>query len=147
MSESSLRTDLLIEADGLRETLESLLGRRYGAGRRVVELKRRPSNYHSSFAIEELEVYTDDGGCLQLVFKDLSPAALLEGALRAKPEFLYHPEREIETYRQVLAPNNLGPNFFGSRVERGEGRYWLFLEKVSGLELYQVGDFHAWCEA
>jgi hypothetical protein len=121
------------------------LGRYFGAPRRITGLERRPSAYSTSFAIEELDVRLDDGTGLRLLFKDLSRQALLETARRVKPAFLYDPLREIETYRIVLEPNRLGTaTCYGALVDRLAGRYGLFLEKVAGLELYQVGDFGTW---
>jgi hypothetical protein len=92
-----------------------------------------------------LGVYLADGTTLELMFKDLSRHALLETAHRIKPAFLYDPLREIETYRTILAPNELGTAIcYGTVVDRKIGRYWLFLEKVPGLELYQVGELATW---
>ena len=42
------------------------------------------------------------------MFKDLGESGLSERARAAKPEFLYDPLREIETYRSILAPAGLG---------------------------------------
>jgi Ser/Thr protein kinase RdoA (MazF antagonist) len=82
---------------------------------------------------------------LALLFKDLSEDSLLDGARQARPAFLYDPLREIETYRTLLGPRRPGtPTYYGSVVDLPAARYWLFLEKVSGLELYQVGDWSVW---
>jgi aminoglycoside phosphotransferase (APT) family kinase protein len=63
----------------------------------------------------------------------------------AKPVFLYDPLREIEVYRSVLAGANLGaPRYYGSVVEPERDRFWLFVEKVEGRELYQVGELEEW---
>jgi hypothetical protein len=79
------------------------------------------------------------------MFKDLSPQAMLDGARRTRPRFLYEPRREIETYRTILAPNELGTaTCYGAVVERRARRYWLFLERVSGPLLWQVGEFDTW---
>jgi aminoglycoside/choline kinase family phosphotransferase len=53
--------------------------------------------------------------------------------------------REIETYRAILSPNlPSAPVCYGATVDHQLGRYWLFLEKVAGVELYQVGEFDTW---
>src|SRR5262249_49468379 len=89
-----------------------------------------------------------DGKILQLIFKDLSPQALLQSARNVKPAFLYDPRREIEVYQKILAPLQLGTaDYFGAVVEPQLGRYWLFLERVSGMELCQVGEFAIWQQA
>ena len=134
-----------IGTDELRAALGSSLSGYFGTPRRVAELERRPSAYSTSFAIDELDVRLDDGTSLRLLFKDLSKQAMLGSAGRIKPAFLYDPLREIGTYRTVLGPNRLStPACYGVLVDRRSGRYGLFLERVPGLELYQVGDFAAW---
>jgi aminoglycoside phosphotransferase (APT) family kinase protein len=39
------------------------------------------------------------------------------------------------------------PHFFGSVVDTENDRFWLFLERVAGRELYQVGDAGVWQDA
>jgi len=132
----------------LLPALEDVLGRHFGARRVVVRLEHRPSAYRSSFAIEELDAWLEDGTALCLLVKDVSRDALLAAARRVKPAFLHDPRREIETYRDVLAPARLGTAVcYGAVLGPPEGRAWLFLERVSGRELYQVGEFAAWQQA
>jgi hypothetical protein len=70
---------------------------------------------------------------------------MLESARMVKPAFLYDPMREIETYRSILGPNRLSTAIcYGAIVDSRAERYGLFLEKVPGLELYQVGNFATW---
>jgi Phosphotransferase enzyme family len=129
----------------LHAALEEALVRHSGQRRIVVRLERQPSIYSTSFAMEELDVRLDDGTSFQLLYKDLSRHALLEDARQAKPTFLYDPLREIETYRSILGPNRLGtPICYGAIVEPRAERYGLLLEKVRGVELYQVGDLATW---
>ena len=126
-------------------TLEDALAERFGGRPRVVALGRRPSAYRTSFAIEELDVELADGTLLPMMFKDLSWAALDEGARAAKPRFLYEPRREIEVYRRLLRSSVSGPpTCYGARVEPRADQFWLFLERVPGRELYQVGDLDVW---
>jgi hypothetical protein len=129
----------------LHVALEEALSSRSGTQRRISRLKRRPSIHSTSFAIDELDARLDDGTSLRLLYKDLSRHALLEAARQAKPTFLYDPLREIETYRTILVPNRLStPICYGAIVDASAERYGLFLEKVPGVELYQVGDFATW---
>ena len=115
------------------------------AGRQVTEVRRRPSEYRSSFPLEELEVCFADGGHLALIFKDLSPRALPLDAERVKPAFLFDPLREVEVYRSILEPTQCwGPKLYGAIADPLVGRYWLLLEDVPGVELYQVGDLESW---
>ena len=118
------------------------LERSLGVG--IVRIERRPSLYRTSFALEELDVTTGDGRELSLVLKDVSPAGLSPGARGAKPHFLYDPEREIDVYREVVGPNRLGPVCYAAVAEPERSRYWLVLERVPGVELYQVGDLGVW---
>jgi hypothetical protein len=128
--------------------LENSLANHFGMPRGIVQLERHPSAFHSSFALEELDVELDDGTTLQLMFKDLGWRSLLPDAHRSKPAFLYNPLREIEVYRNILATNQLSvATFYGATVDRQADRYWLFLEKVPGVRLSQVGAFAIWEQA
>jgi aminoglycoside phosphotransferase (APT) family kinase protein len=72
---------------------------------------------------------------------------MLAAARAARPAFLTDADREIEVYRSLLAPLNLGTAaMYGAVVDQALGRRWLFLEKVSGLELARCGDFNVWLE-
>jgi aminoglycoside phosphotransferase (APT) family kinase protein len=128
--------------------LECELSKYFKAERRIVKLYRHPSSYRSSFLIEEIEVHLDDGTVLQLMFKDLSCGVFSERVRRAKPVFLYDPMREIEAYQVVLASSPVGAaTCYGAVVEHQANRYWLFIERVDGRELYQTGEFAAWQQA
>jgi hypothetical protein len=134
--------------DDLKAALEQSLEQRTGGGGRIVGLVRRPSPFRTSFPIEELDLRTSDGAALSIVFKDLDRGSLSDVARKAKPEFLFDPAREIETYGSVLAGAGLGtPEYYGSVLDRGRDRYWLFVENVRGVALWQVGDFSIWQEA
>ena len=129
----------------LRQALETALASQRGRAVSVTAFERRPSAYRTSAALEELDLRLDEGARLEIMFKDASLEALHEGAQRAKPGFLHSPLREIETYRQVLAGHRLGTAAcYGTVVDPPRGRYWLFLERVPGIELYQVGDLEVW---
>jgi hypothetical protein len=136
------------EASELRTALEAALREHGGAPVSVTHLERRPCEYRTSFALEELKVTLGDGAVLDVMFKDLSRACLSEDAQRAKPEFLHDPLREIEVYRDLLDGAGLGtPAYHGSSVDPPSDRYWLFIENVTGPVLWQVGDFAVYEEA
>jgi len=117
-------------------------------GAAIIGLERRPSAYSSSFRMEEVDVRLAAGRTLEMLFKDLSREGMLDGARRAKPAFLYDPRREIETYRLILQPERLGTaTCYAAVSDAAAGRSWLFLEKVPGRELYQVGELALWKEA
>lgn len=110
-------------------------------GRAIAVFDRRGSEYQTSFALAEIDVELDDGTRLELMFKDVGDTGLDEKVRAAKPAFLYDPRRELAAYRDVLAPAGLGtPRLYGADEERG----WLFLERVRGVELYQVGPRSTW---
>jgi aminoglycoside phosphotransferase (APT) family kinase protein len=122
-----------------------MLGRHFGRPCRVARLEHRPSAFRTSFAIEEIDVCLEDGTPVPILLKDVGPQALLEGARRVKPAFLHDPQREIEVYRSLLAPHRLGTALcYGAVADGATGRFWLFLERVAGQELYQVGELSTW---
>jgi Ser/Thr protein kinase RdoA (MazF antagonist) len=109
------------------------------------KVSRRPSPYRTSFPLEELDLRLEDGSDLRLVFKQLGWATLDEEARLAKPEFLHDPLREPAVYASVLESPILGPpRYYGSEIDPRAERYWLFVERVEGRELYQVGDLRLW---
>jgi Ser/Thr protein kinase RdoA (MazF antagonist) len=126
--------------------LRAALGQAFGeVGAAAPELvSRRPSEYRTSFPLEELEVTPAGGTRLRLAFKRLDWGALGEEARLAKPRFLHDPAREPAVYETVLAPAGLGPRFYGSLVDPESERHWLFVEWVEGRELYQVGERSLW---
>lgn len=130
----------MTEAPSDRQLVE-LLSREGGIGE-VVDLTRSPYRYATSAPLEEVKVETADGARRDLILKDLSRERLLGDAGKTKPEFLHLPEREVETYRRILAPEGVGPRFFGAEA----GGQWLLIEKVPGVELWQVGELEVWEE-
>ncbi len=112
---------------------------------RVTALERRPSAYRTSSALDELDVHLDDGTDLALLVKELGRSALSEDAREAKPELLYDPLREIEVYDRLLARAGVGTaTCYAAVADPAKERYWLVLERVRGVELYQVGRRATW---
>jgi hypothetical protein len=123
----------------LRAVLEPALGAR------ITAFERRPSEYRTSFPLEEIDVRLGDGRRLALMFKDVARESLDPKAIAVKPELLADPLREIEVYERVLSGAGVGtPKCHATRVDPGAGRYWLFIERVPGVELYQVGRRSTW---
>ena len=132
----------------LQQQLEPLLSTHFGTARRIRSMRRRRSRYASSYVIENLEVELDRGKHLSLVFKNMSADSLLATARRVRPEFLYQPDREIEIYRSVLDPKQFGTATCYGAIQIPElERYWLFLERINGPLLWQVGRIEQWCRA
>lgn len=127
----------------LLECLQPAIDGHFGAS--IAAITRTPSRYSTSFAIEDLGLTLSDGSSIAVVFKNLSPEAMLEEARRTRPELIYDPLREIEVYRSLLAPADLGTaRLFGTEADAAEQRFWLFIEKVDGVELYQVESLEVW---
>ena len=125
----------------MRESLEQIFGP-------IRELEHRPYAYRTSFPLEEVRLLLDDGREVSVIVKSLGREGLDEKARLAKPEFLHDPVREILVYTEVLAGRELGtPHCYGSIAEVEGDRYLLFLEKVDGVELWQIGELVAWEKA
>lgn len=110
-------------------------------GRPVASIGRKPYSYRTSHQIDELEVVLADGAQMALLLKDLRRSELEPAARLAKPEFLHNPHRELEAYR-LLADAGLG-----TPICYDAGDHWLLLEKVQGVELWQLGELEAWVAA
>jgi aminoglycoside phosphotransferase (APT) family kinase protein len=133
--------------DLLRDRLVQALSERRGEAVEVVALRRRPYAYETSFAIDRLEVGLGDGETLDLLVKDVGCVGLSSQAAGAKPPALIEPEREIAVYRDLLEPAALStPRYHGASVDAEEGRWWLFLERVEGEVLTDIGEIDVWCQ-
>jgi hypothetical protein len=131
----------------LRAAVQRSLRTHFNTSCRIVSFERRESIYATSFRIEDLQITLDTGVTLPIIFKDVSPGAMMAGARRAKPRSLYDPLREIRVYQRVLGPHNLGTaTCYGAVADARRRRYWLFLEKVAGVEMYQVGSRATWLQ-
>ena len=103
----------------------------------ATEVRRRPFEFRSSAPIAELDVPGR-----KLLVKDLSQGSLTAAARTARPDFLYDPTRELFVYRELLAGTG-APELVAYDEEQG----WLVVEKVDGVELYQVGELERWADA
>jgi hypothetical protein len=110
----------------------------------VVRIERRPYSYATSYPLEEVTAFCDDGLTLHLILKDLTWDRLLGDARRTKPRFLYEPRRCIETYRRVLRGSGVGATCHGAFTDDARGRHWILIERVPGVELWQIGDLGTW---
>jgi len=134
--------------EAVRVALEGALSEARGASVEVAELRRRPFAYETSFAIDELDAQLDGGERLTLVVKDVGPTGLSAEAAATKPADTLDPDREIAVYRDLLDGERLGtPRFHGAEVDAATGRRWLFLERIEGEVLADVGEVEVWREA
>jgi Ser/Thr protein kinase RdoA (MazF antagonist) len=120
--------------------------RAQGDGAEVVGLSRRPYRYATSARLEEIQVRLESGAQLGVIFKDLSRDRMLDDARASKPGFVYEPLRELETYRGILAPAGIGARCIAAVADEDPPRRWLLIEKVAGVELWQVGELSVWEE-
>jgi hypothetical protein len=137
--------DPIVPPEELQDSLEKVLSGFFSEPVTIREWHRHVSNYSSSYLLEELDVHVTGRGELKLMFKDLSRRALLIDASRNKPAFCDDSLREIEVYRKVLQRQHLGTaTFFGAVVDEDAGRFWLFLERLAPVHLWQMGEFEVW---
>ena len=133
--------------DDLRSVLAGTLHRSVGGDGAIAALGRRASDYRTSHALDELTVTLADGRQVEMLFKNLGRGFLHPDAREVKPGFLEAPSREIEVYRSLLTDVGLGTaRCYATVIDDRQARYWLFLEHVSGVELYQVGELAVWQE-
>ena len=125
----------------LRAGLERALA---GAGFELAgAVERCPYAYRTSFPLEELRVALVGEGPVTMLFKQLDWEALEPEAQVAKPRFLHDPEREPAVYAKLLPQAPPGPpHCFGALAD--PSRHWLFVERVEGRELFQVGERELW---
>src|SRR5690349_18362209 len=90
-------------------------------------VSRRRSPYASSFPLDRLVVEVD-GARRSLMFKDVSPGALLPAARRARGVTAGVPSREPAAYG-LLGTAGLGTATCVAAVQDA-GRAWIFLEAV-----------------
>ena len=128
-----------ISGDALRTALEGLLGKP------VQTLQRRFCAYSSSYTLENIDVTLARGQKLRLVLKDVSPPSVLTTAQQVRPRFLYNPARESEVYQTLLNPARHGTARCVGAVNSPHLEWhWIFLERVDGFLLWQVGDLAQW---
>lgn len=128
----------------LRERLARLLAR-HRPGARIVDVGRSPGRYRSSWWLEDLRVTLEGDTVVEMVFKDLGRPTPGSSADRTKPRRVVDPGREPWVYRSVLEPLRSGaPSCWGSVSWPGHGRHWLFLERIAGVPLVEVGEPEAW---
>jgi aminoglycoside phosphotransferase (APT) family kinase protein len=109
---------------------------RVSPGQSVVALRKEASPFSTTARLWDLQVAVSDGTTLSIIHKESGRRARLPGAPRTIPEFVYDPKREIGVYEHVLAQRQLDtPSLYASLVEASRGRYWMFLERVPGMQL------------
>jgi aminoglycoside phosphotransferase (APT) family kinase protein len=117
-------------------------------GQGVAALRKQESQFATTSRLWELEVTLTDGTTLSVVHKESGRRARLPGAPRTVPAFVYDPKREIRVYEQLLENHRLStPRLYACDVNPRAGRYWLFLERVPGMQLRWAVEPSAWHRA
>ena len=117
-------------------------------GDRVDLVSRRPYEYATSAALEELTVRID-GSERRLIVKHLGWSGLLGDARTSKQQWLHDPRRELGAYR-ALATDDVTPRFYGgvagtnAEAPSADDSAWVVVDKVDGVELWQIGDASVW---
>jgi len=133
--------------DEIRAVLSHALARRR-LHAHVVDVERNPCPNGTSWWLEEITLHLDDGSRVALVFKDLIREANGSAARQVKPAFICDPTREPWVYQHLLIDATPGPpKVWAALTDLANGRHWLFLERVNGVPLSQIGDRDAWCAA
>lgn len=121
---------------------------RGGSRARIVCLQRSPCPNISSWWLEEITLHLSDRSRIELVFKNLVREAKGSAARRVKPSFVADPTREPWVYQNLLIDATPGPpKLWASVTDVAAGRHWLFVDRVNGAPLSQIGDRDAWCAA
>lgn len=125
------------------QTHELIAALERGIGKRVIDVRRIRSPYATSYELEELVVQPEGEPPLELMFKDLGTPSPAARAI--KPSFVVDPLREIEVYTKLLPGLPVSTaRCRAVSIDQARRRYWLFLERIRGVELYQVGERTTW---
>ena len=112
-------------------------------GNPVDIVERRPYEYATSAALEELTVRIG-GSERRLIIKHLGWHRLIGDARTSKQQWLHDPRRELGAYR-ALATDDVTPRLYGGVAgATANADAWLVIDKVDGVELWQIGDVAVW---
>ena len=113
--------------------------------REIKTIALHPHAYRTSHLLANVEVLYADGSSELLVLKDLGPESLIDPTCAAPP-FTRDPVREIAVYRDILARRGLGTAALRcAHVDASRRSFWLLIERVEAVELWQLGSRDAWC--
>ena len=132
--------------ESLARQLEALLVDSGEAVGPIVDLRRRPSRYRSTHALDEVDLRFADGSRRVLLLKGYG-ASSTRGGSAVRPSFVTDPYRELWAYEQVLSRLAVRtPRLYGTL--RGDGdNDRMVIERSPGVELYDEGDPEAWASA
>ncbi|MGE5408479.1 MAG: hypothetical protein ACM3NV_07685 [Syntrophothermus sp.] len=130
------------------ELLAALRGAFAAAGLDEPErVRRRRSEYWTSFPLERLTVRDRSGQETRLAFKRVEWEAMHADARLAKPRFLHDPRREAAVYASVLPAAPAGPPRYLGSTDAGRDGTWLFVEWIDGRSLVEHEYGGPWLDA
>jgi hypothetical protein len=117
----------LADSDVLRRCIEPALTDVLGGQPLIRTVRWERFDLATSYDIHLVTVELESGRTLRVFLKDYG------FTVRPKEEPRQRREREIRTYRELLAGAQLGtPRYYGSLLDESEERVWLLLEFVDG---------------
>ncbi|MBI3978562.1 MAG: aminoglycoside phosphotransferase family protein [Chloroflexi bacterium] len=129
------------DEEALRACLERVVRDRFGSQTELVDIRRKRSDYASSYGADVITGRLSGGSELKVFLKDFSS--------------YHHPgdeakqrcKRELWVYRDLLPAAHLGTaGYYGSVWDAPRGRLWLLIELVDGVPLRQC-DLEHWVAA
>jgi len=129
------------DAAALRALVRVALPRAGDAADALLEIERTDLPSTTSYPTAAVTARLRDGGALRFFLKDFGHSHLPKDGVEARRL------REVHVYRDLLAGTGLGtPKYYGSLFDEAEGRLWLLLELLDGVQLRECG-LEAWIAA
>jgi aminoglycoside phosphotransferase (APT) family kinase protein len=130
------------DEDVLRECLDRVAPRVRSGPASVVEIHCSPFRDRTSYDAYRVRVRFESGDETRIFLKDFG------FSLRPKDGAKQRREREIFTYRDLLADADLGTaRYYGSVLDEAAGRLWLLLEYVDGTPVGYTDLGNGWAPA
>jgi Phosphotransferase enzyme family len=127
--------------EALRCCLEEIVAARRGDDTTIQSVDRRQSGDGSSYASDIVTMSLDGGEQFSVFVKYFGWSRYY------KQEPARQAEREIRVYRDMIGGSDLGTaEYCGALCDKARGRYWLFLEHVTGAPL-AGREFECWIDA
>ncbi|MCA1677080.1 MAG: phosphotransferase, partial [Actinobacteria bacterium] len=128
----------IVNEAALQRLVEDALPRAGVATDSLVDLEQALSPTTTSYTTVALTARLRGGRALRLFLKDFGYSRLPKDSADSRRR------RELHVYRDLLAGTGLGaPEYYGALWDEHEGRRWLLLEHVDGVQLRDC-EFDAW---
>jgi len=140
MSAAATGTTVRAEA-ALRDLVREALPRAGATADSLVEVEKSDLPSTTSYPTAAVTAGLRGGGAVRFFLKDFGHSHLPKDGVEARRL------REVHVYRDLLAGAGLGtPEYYGSLLDEAEGRLWLLLELLDGVQLRECG-LEAWIAA